>query len=135
MNDAERSERWVVDAGRDRHAMVALVTRNRALGERTHFAVDGVGVIAELLQLRLNAGDDLIRGRGGGAVDRLVVLIIRVGIVTPGRVPPAIVPAPPAEIEKDQRQAMVSPPVLIVMMMAVVCVDRARLGRGRSASA
>jgi len=122
MNDAERGESWLIDARRDRHVMIALVARDRALSERAHLAVNGVGVIAELLQFGLNASDDLVGRETGGAVDGLIVLIIRVGIVTPRRVPPAVIPTPPTPIEKDQRQAVVPPPVLIVMMMRIVSV-------------
>src|SRR6202023_923674 len=114
VKDAEGAKGRRIHARRDIHVMIALVTREGSPSERTHFAVDGIGVITKLLQFGLNAGDDLFRREV--AINWFVVLIIRVGIVTPGRIPPAIVPAPPAPVEKDERRAMIFPPIVVVMM-------------------
>src|SRR5437588_2607391 len=100
--------------------MVALVTCNRGPGKRTHFAVDGPGVITLLLECDLNAGHDLVGRKTVGTVNRFVVLIIRVGIVTPGRIPPAVIPAPPTEIEKDDGGTMIPPPIRAVMMLTLI---------------
>src|SRR5690348_3798221 len=134
VNNAERDESRLIDAVADRHVVIALIARNRALRQWAHFAVDGIGVITELLELCLNTGDDLVRRFAVGPVNRLVVLIIRVGVVTPRRVPPAVVPAPPTPVEKDQRDAMMLPPIFPMMMVAIACVNGLRLGRARSAA-
>ena len=107
--------------------MVALVTCNRGPGKRTHFAVDGPGVIPLLLECDLNAGHDLVGRKTVGTVNRFVVLIIRVGIVTPGRIPPAVIPTPPTEIEEDDGDAMMVPPPRVVMMITIVKVVQMRL--------
>ena len=108
--------------------MIALIAREGGASERSHFTVDGPGVITLLLKRNLNTGHDLIRRKPVVAVDRLVVLILRVGIVTPGRIPPAVIPTPPAKIEKDDGGATMPPPVRAVMMMTIVDVVQARLG-------
>ena len=110
--------------------MIALIARDGRLSLRTHFAVDGVGIITELLQLGLHAGNDLIRLLTVGAVDRLVVLVIGVGIVTPGRIPPAVPPTPPAPVKKDDRGAMMSPPIFAVMIVVIHGVDLVGLRPG-----
>src|SRR2546429_7231035 len=107
--------------------MVALVTCNRGPGKRTHFAVDGPGVITLLLECDLNAGHDLVGRKTVGTVNRFVVLIIRVGIVTPGGIPPAVIPAPPAEVEKDDSDATIPPPVGAMVMIAIIKVIQSRL--------
>src|ERR1700736_4489739 len=107
--------------------MIALIASNRCPGQRTHCAVDGVGVITTLLERSLNAGDDLVRRRSVVTIDRLVVLIIRVGIVAPGRIPPAVIPAPPTPVEEDECETVVFPPIAIVMMVTMIRVVEARL--------
>src|SRR2546429_5279308 len=96
--------------------MVALVTCNRGPGKRTDFAVDGPGAITLLLECDLNAGHDLVGRKTVGTVNRFVVLIIRVGIVTPAGTPPAVIPAPPTEIEKHDGGTMIRPPIRACMI-------------------
>src|SRR6266853_366460 len=107
-NNAERAECCRINAGSDRQKMISLVTRDGGAGERTHSAVGGIGVVTELLQLSLNTGHDLVRRKPVVAINRFVVPIIRGRIVTPGRIPPAVIPTPPAPIEKDDGGAAVS---------------------------
>src|SRR5438445_1988753 len=107
--------------------MVALVAGNGGASKRAHFAIHGVLIVAALLQLRLDAGDDLFGREPIITVDRLVIVVIRIRIVTPGWIPPAIVPAPPAKIEKDDRGAMVPPPPVVVMMITIIEVVEMRL--------
>src|SRR5260370_37891174 len=83
--------------------------------------------MAEPVQLSLNAGHDLVRRKAVVTVNRFVVLIIRVGIVTPGWIPPAVIPAPPTEIEKDDGGAMISPPVATVVVIQMIEVVQSRL--------
>src|ERR1700716_2805840 len=83
-DNAERYECCRVNAGSDRQKMISLVTRDRGAGERAHLTVDFVTVITELLQLSLNTGDDLVRRKPVITINRFVVLIIRVRVVTPG---------------------------------------------------
>ena len=107
--------------------MIALILGERRSSQRSHFSVDRPSVITLLLERDLDTGHDLFGRESAVTIDRLVVLIIRVGIVTPGRIPPAVVPAPPTEIEKDDRSAMIPPPVMVVVMMMIVNVGHARL--------
>src|SRR2546423_8022121 len=107
--------------------MIALILGQRGPSQRPHFTVDRPRVITLLLQRDLNGGDNLIRRKSVETVDRLVVVIIRVGIVTPGRIPPAVIPAPPTEIEKDDRGATMPPPIMTMMVMKIVDVIQARL--------
>src|SRR2546429_7811986 len=107
--------------------MVALVTCNRGPGKRTHFTVDGPAVVTALLQGSLNAGHDLVGRKTVGTVNRFVVLIIRVGIVTPGWIPPTVIPAPPTEVEKDDGGTMIPPPIRAVMMMTLIEMIQSRL--------
>src|ERR1700738_171796 len=127
MNDPERSESCRVDSVRNREALVALIASDSRLSERTHCAVNGVGVIPALLQRSLNTGDDLVGREAALAVDRLVVLIIRIGIVAPRRGPPAVVPAPPAPVDEDEGETMAPPPIVIVMIVAMIRVVPLRL--------
>src|SRR5262249_60394943 len=87
-------------------------------------------ILTPPLTASLNAGDNLYRLFAVIAVDRVVVLVIRVGSVTPGRIPPAVIPAPPAPVEKDESNAMVPPPPTVVMMMAMIGVVQSRLPDG-----
>src|SRR5947209_1055762 len=114
--------------------MIALVTRERGSSQRPHGSIDRLSLVTELLQFRLNTGDDLVGGQAVGAVDRLIVLIIRVWIVAPGGIPPAVIPAPPARIEKNDGSAVVPPPIVMVVMMLIHRVDLLRLRRGRPIS-
>src|SRR5258707_15510771 len=52
---------------------------------------------------------------------------MRVRGVTPGRIPPAVIPTPPAPVEKDDGGAAVSPPIGAVVMVTVVRVVQSRL--------
>src|SRR5205814_705316 len=134
-NDAKRAESDRVDSGSDRQSTVALVTRDRRASKRTHSAVNSVGVITELLQLRLDTGDNLFGREPIIAVNRLVAVVVRIGIVTPRGIPPAVIPAPPAKVEKDDRGAMVPPPPVVVMMITLIQVVEMRLvGAGNIAA-
>src|SRR2546430_15342373 len=115
--------------------MISLVTRDGGAGERTHSAVGGIAVVTELLQLNLNTGHDLVRRKPVVAINRFVVPIIRGRIVTPGRIPPAVIPTPPAPIEKDDGGAAGSPPIGAVVMVTVVRVVQSRLRNAADVSA
>src|SRR2546423_6202263 len=126
-NDSERTERCRIDTGSDRQTVVGLKTRDRGACQRTHAPVDRVLVISALLERSLNTGDNLFGRLTVVTVDRFVVVVVRIGIVTPGRVPPAVVPTPPAEIEKDDRGTMMPPPRMVVMMVTIVQMIQTRL--------
>jgi len=121
-NNAERAERGRIDPGSDWQKMITLTARDCGAGERSHLAIHGVGVVTALLQCNLNAGHDLMRRKAVVTVNRFVVPVIRVRIVTPGRIPPPVIPTPPAPVEKDDGDAVVSPPIGAMVMAAVIRV-------------
>src|ERR1051326_3422146 len=110
--------------------MIALVVGNRGAGQRPHDSIDGIVVVAELLQRALHIRDDLIGRESVITIDRLIVgVIVIVGIVAPGWIPPTVPPSPPAEIQKDNRDAMTSPPATIVMRISEFAIVLSRLRR------
>ena len=82
----------------------------------------------------MNVSDCFIRRQTVIAIDRAVIAIIGVvGVVTPGRIPPAIIPAPVTTIDKDDRVTMVMPPIP-AMVMTVVAVMMSGLGEVRDST-
>ena len=102
------------------------VTQPTGVWERYLMALDDV---TDRLQRITRALEEasvpyaLVGGQAVGTVDRLIVLIIRVWIVAPGGIPPAVIPAPPARIEKNDGSAVVPPPIVMVVMMLMMMED------------
>ena len=117
----------VVDCTGDRKSSVLLVAAQGSLGYRAESSVHPRGVIAEALQFGLHVGDGLIRWQAVVFVDRPIVVVGGViRVVTPGRVPPAIVPTPVPAADENDRVATVMPPIVAVIpiMMAAMMVGR-----------
>jgi hypothetical protein len=82
-----RDGRRVHDRG-NRQIVIALVVRDRGLGQRIEYPVYRTGVIPVLLQLCLNVCHDLVRVQTIKSINRAIVWIGSVArIVTPRRVP------------------------------------------------
>src|SRR6185437_8467689 len=80
-------------------------------------------------------GDNFVGKKSIVTVDRPVVLIVGIGgIITPGWVPPSVIPAPEAQIDENDRRAMLAPPIAIVVMMMVVIVTMTGLGPSGSSA-
>src|SRR5205823_4773711 len=90
----KRNQRRSIDRAGDRQAVVQLIICNRLSRYRSEHAIDRLGEVAELLQLVLHVGDDLVRRQTIIAVDRAVVSVVRIiRIVSVSRIPVSKVPS------------------------------------------
>ena len=101
----------------------ALKSCQRPARLRTKVSIGRSGIIPLLLQCNLDIHDDPIRRQVAIAVNRPVVGIVRVRVVTPGWIPVIGVPVPPPAQHKDDARVVISPPAA-VMPLPVVIVER-----------
>lgn len=132
---SERGKRLGIDRAGHLDPGIALIPRECFLRQRAKDTIRFVGKVAESLQLALHVGHDLIRQKAITSINRSVVFVIgAVWIITPGGIPPAVVPAPVAPVDEDDGVAAVMPPIATVMIAMVIVLAVARLGQTRFAA-
>ena len=91
-----------------------MVICDRGASKRPEQTIHFALIIALLLQRGLHVGGHLIRWQIIITIDRAIICIIRVGIVTPSRVPISRIPSIPPTVYENDPIIMVSPPVPVV---------------------
>src|SRR5258708_18103509 len=88
-------------------------------------AIDRAGIITVPLQLCLHVDHDLVRRQIAVTIDRTVVRIVSVSVVTPRRIPVTPVPEIPASANKDDPVVVDAPPTPI--MPLPVCISESSI--------
>ena len=110
---------------------VALEPGQRFLGERPENSIHFVGVVTQGLERALHVGDDLIGQEAIESIDRSVIFVVTIiGIITPGRIPPAVEPAPEPPVNQNDDRAMMTPSVT-VMVVKMTQLGTAAVWRAR----
>src|SRR4029453_2627961 len=120
---AQRLQGWSVDGRSNGQSVVSLISCQRPACLRTKVSIDRSRIISLFLQCDLDVHDDPIWGQIAIAVNRSVVRIVRVRVVTPGWIPVASVPVPPPAQHKHNARVVTYPP-RAVMPYSVVIVKR-----------
>jgi len=102
-----------------------LVVRDCRTGVRTQDSINPAIVITFVIQLGLNIRDDFVRRQIVVAVDRTIIGIIRVRIVSPRRIPISRIKVERERLridryESDSVATMVPPPTAIVPLTLVI---------------
>ena len=114
--------------------MVSLEGRDGLTGHRSKSAIDRSGIITVPLQLGLDFDYDPVRRQIAVTINRTVVRIVGVWIVTPRWIPVARIPEIPASANKDDAVVVAAPPTPI-MPLPVVISKRSILLPAESAAA
>src|SRR5437588_4397752 len=104
--------------------MVSLKSCDRLARHRPQNSVDRSGVITISLKLPLHLRDYRFGRQVGGAVNRAVVWIIGVRIVSPCRKPITGIPVPPTATYKNDAVEATAPPSAIMPRSVVITKDR-----------
>ena len=132
---SERGQSLRIDRTGHLDPGIALIPGKCFLCQRAKDTIRFVGKVAESLQLALHVGHDLIRQKAITSINRSVVFVIgTVWIISPGGIPPAVVPTPIAQVDEDDRVAAVMPPITTMMIAMVIVMAMARLGPTRFAT-
>src|SRR5437899_3587662 len=92
--------------------MIDLVSLNRAARPWTQDAIDWPIIVPLLRQRPLHVHRHVARRSLAVAEDRAVVNIVAViGIISVGRIPPAVVPIPVTATVKDEAEIVAPPPI------------------------
>src|SRR5207248_852939 len=95
--------------------MIDLITLNRAARPRTQDAIDRSIVVPLLRQRPLHVRCHIARRSLAVAEDRAIVNVVAViGIISVGRIPPAVVPIPVTASVKDEAEIVAPPPIPFV---------------------
>src|SRR4030095_14098623 len=92
LRHSQRLQRWLINCGGFIKPVIALVTRDCLTCKGPQQPVHITLIIALRLQRRLDIGDDLIRRQAVVSVDGTIIRVVRIGSVTPCRVPPTRIP-------------------------------------------
>src|SRR6266480_89623 len=100
--------------------MVSLESCDGLTRHRSQLSVNRAGIVTVPLQLCLHLNNYLVRGQVAVTVDRSVVRIVRIRIVTPCWIPVTRVPVPPIATYKDDAAVIVAPPSAIMPLSVVI---------------
>src|SRR5882762_10521683 len=100
--------------------MVSLESCDRLTRHRSKLSVNRAGVVTVPLQLCLHVDHDLVRRQIAVTIDRTVVRIVSVSVVTPRRIPVTPVPEIPASANKDDAVVVAAPPTPIMPLPVVI---------------
>ena len=100
--------------------MVSLESCDCLSRHRSELPVDRAGVVTVPLQLCLHVDHDLVRRQIAVTIDRTVVRIVSVSVVTPRRIPVTPVPEIPASANKDDAVVVAAPPTPIMPLPVVI---------------
>jgi hypothetical protein len=100
--------------------MVSLEGCDRLPRHRSKNAIDRSSIIPIPLQLGLDVDHDLVRRQVAVTVNRTVVRIVSVWIVTPRWIPVARIPEIPASANKDDAVVVAAPPTPIMPLPVVI---------------
>src|SRR5437763_16670597 len=100
--------------------MVSLESCDCLSRHRSELPVDRAGVVTVPLQLCLHVDHDLVRRQIALTIDRTVVRIVSVSVLTPRRIPVTPVPEIPASANKDDAVVVAGPPPPIMPLPVVI---------------
>src|SRR5436309_14336422 len=100
--------------------MVSLESCDSLSRHRSELPVDRAGVVTVPLQLCLHVDHDLVRRQIAVTIDRTVVRIVSVSVVTPRLIPVTPVPEIPASANKDDAVVVAAPPTPIMPLPVVI---------------
>src|SRR5438874_7733508 len=124
LNQPERLNSRFINCRRDSEPLIGLVICDCRLGIGAENPVDRPGIISLVVQFDLNVCDDFVWRQIVIAIDRPIVGIISVGVVSPGRIPIARIKVEWERLGKDGNEndpvAMVFPPTATVPLGLVI---------------
>ena len=100
--------------------MVSLEGCDGLTRHRSKLSVNWTGIITVPLQLCLHIDHDLVRRQIAVTINRTVVRIVSVPIVTPRRIPVSSIPEIPASADKDDAVVVAAPPSSIMPLPMVI---------------